>query len=291
MLLYSTERVQQIIMSEDREQEEQRIIGENIQKLVGLDEEAYPALATVFRKAPTFRAHICQIWEYMQQHPTPVGRDSNGSGNGYWFVPVSYLMQQHRGAANTWQSHIALADHFGLLWRVKPDEKSNFYLFREEYERAKQKQQRPRAAYRIVEYTPERLEAANQRAAEHIRNKGRLSSWRKSDFISMYGQQAADRLYHDGRKIPEREAAARQAFIEVVKDQVDRNGYTTPEAARQQALQHLPAGAERWAALEKVMQSKTALLLAAGFQYRPPKREQREKFGLTGQNWIIIRAQ
>ena len=275
----------------DREQEEQRIIGENIRKLIGLDVEAYPALAAVFRKATTFRAHICQIWEYIQQHPTPVGRDNNGNGNGYWFVPVSYLIQHHHGTADTWQSHITLAEHFGLLQRVKPDKNSNLPLFREEYERAKQKQQRPRAAYRIVEYTPERLEAANQRAEEHIRNKGRLSSWRKSDFISMYGQQAADRLYHDGRKIPEREAAARQAFIEVVKDQVDRNGYTTPEAARQQALQHLPAGAERWAALEKVMQSKTALLLAAGFQYRPPKREQREKFGLTGQNWIIIRAQ
>ena len=67
----------------DREQEEQRIIGENIRKLIGLDVEAYPALAAVFRRAATFRAHICRIWEYIQQHPTPVGRDNNGNGNGY----------------------------------------------------------------------------------------------------------------------------------------------------------------------------------------------------------------
>lgn len=273
----------------DREQEEQRIIGENIQKLVGMDVEAYPALATAFKRAATFRAHICRVWEYMWHHPTPVRRDSNG--NGYWFVPVSYMVEQHQGTRESWQAHIVLADMFGLLMRVRPDKNSKLDLLRDEYKRATKARERPRTAYRVVEYTPERLREADRQADEYMRRGGKFGHVRKADIIGMYDQQAANVLYRDGRRITTEEAAARQAFIEAVKDQVDRNGYTTPGAAKQQALQHLSAGTETWRALEKVVQSKTALLLAAGFQYRPPKREQREQFGLEGQAWLITRTQ
>lgn len=247
----------------------------NIKVLCEFNPVTYPYLSRLFNIS-SLRRHLCVIWEYMAAHPHPRAKDAHG--NGYWSIPVSHLISLHGGTRETWQSHIIFATDAGLLRRVRPDKHSILPELKEEYEEALAKGRRPATFFRVVQYTDETLRAADEKAKQYRDSGLSISHITKADIIRVFGQQRANELYRDGRRVCDGEEEAWSIAVSAAKEQIAERGYATPE----EATAALPPASRR-----KIMTRKKTLAAMAGCTYHAPTQEEKQRLCLTSREWIM----
>lgn len=276
---------------------DQEILRDNIAQIEGLDPESYPTLyRLLFRGNSSLHAHLLHILTYMQTHRIPFETDQNG--RGYWKIPVAYLVREHGGTVESWQSHIIFLLDAGLLSRIRPDQRSVLPRLREEWQRALERGQRAAACYRVVCYTDERLAQAEEVAARYVQAGIGISHLTKTDVIRASGQQRADELYRTGDQIadPERWVLAR--IKEKILADIEGNGYARWDdiysVVQREIIPDPFVGCDdeeesRMRALEKIDKRKKAVCRLAECEFHPPRREDRERFELEDHGWIITK--
>jgi len=276
---------------------DQEILRDNIEQLEALDSDRYPMLHRLFfRGNSSLHAHLLHILTYMQVHPIPFEVDQHG--HGYWKIPVGYLVREHGGATEAWQSHIMFLLDAGLLERIRPDQRSSLPRLREEWQRALAEGQRAAACYRVVCYTDERFAQAEEVAARYVQAGIGVSHLTKTDVIRASGQQRADELYRTGDQIADPERWVLTRIQEKILADIEGNGYARWDdvwSAVQREIMpdpfadHDDAEESRMRALEKIGKRKKAVCRLAECEFHPPRREDRERFRLEDQSWIITR--
>lgn len=277
---------------------DQEILRDNIAQIESLDPERYPALYRAFyRGNSSLHAHLLHILTYMQSHPFPFEMDRHG--RGYWKIPINYLMREHGGSAESWQSHIVFLIDAGLLFRIRPDANSVLPRLREEWKRALQERQRAASCYRIVAYTAATLNAAEQVAARYASAGVGLAHITKTDVIRVSGQQRADEIFRTQDEIGTPEGWAWERLRELILRNIEADGYAKWQpaytAVKNELLQEsFERPDDRCVgscidAIEKANMRKKAVCRSFGCDYHPPRRADREQFGLEDQSWIITR--
>jgi len=276
---------------------DQEILRDNIEQLEALDSDRYPMLHRLFfRGNSSLHAHLLHILTYMQTHPIPFEADQNG--RGYWKIPVGYLVREHGGSVESWQSHIVFLLDAGLLSRIRPDQRSSLPRLRAEWQRALAEGQRAASCYRVVPYTEQRLGNAEEVASRYVQAGVGVAHLTKTDVIRVSGQQRADELYRTGDEVgaPEQWALAR--IGELILAEIEANGYAKWEPAYNQARNDLLPEAldprnesvgSRIDAINKMEKRKKAICRLLGCDYHPPRRADRERFELEDQGWIITK--
>ena len=228
------------------------------------------------------------------------------SQGGVLFFAISerYLMhwwdQQRMGAPlgsfNTWQGTLILLIHSGLLGRIVASDGSVIHNFRTVYEAAVEKGQRVENILFVPDYTPEILQAAEQCIAEQ-RKHSSLSGVTKTAIILSSGQDAANKLYLDGRTLTVEVRAILHDLALRINKTVEAQGYVTKEdllkATGDYMLRHhgYRRKRERQQArrnVERVWEKyKRDVLNETGMDYRKPSAEEKRRFSLTDDRWII----
>lgn len=259
------------------------VIRANIATISTLDPVSFPNLTLLF-KHTSLRLHLVQYLTYMLEHPYPVEVDQ--SGRGYWSIPISYMRSMHGGTAETWQSHTVFLVLMNLLGRIRPNSRSILPAFKEAYHKASEAGRRPSSFFFIDEYTPEALAFAEWQAIRYREAGISVSHLTKTEIIRMEGQECADLIYMDFREVSHEEQEIREWILEVIADQTSRHGYTTPDAV-EAAIYHNLRDDER-RLYDKLMYHKKALCTAVGCEYRPPRKDDKERFALNSAGWIIV---
>lgn len=277
---------------------DQEILRDNIEQLETLDPERYPMLHRALRRGnSSLHAHLLHILTYMQVHPIPFEVDQHG--HGYWKIPVGYLVREHGGATESWQSHIMFLLDAGLLERIRPDQRSVLPRLREEWQRALVRGQRAAGCYRVVPYTEERLAEAEEVADRYAQAGVGLAHITKTDMIRVSGQERADILYRTSDEVGEAEEWVLELIGEKILEVIETNGYARWERPysdlkNELLLEHFADPdnervLKRVSALEKMGVRKKAVCRQFGCDYHPPRRADRERFNLTDQSWIITK--
>lgn len=255
----------------------------NIATILHLDPESFPSL-TSFLKRTTLLYHLLQYLTYMADHPYPVVVDH--SGRGYWKIPITYMRTMYGGTAESWQSHTVFLILLGLLGRIRPSSKSVNPAFKEEYRKAIETDRRPASFFFIEEYTSEALAYAERQATRYREAGVSVSHLTKTDVIRMEGKEKADLLYMDMRDISVQEARIRQRILSSIADQIQKHGYATPD--RIEAAVCYGMMWEERQIYDKLMHHKKALAYEVNCEYRPPRKDDKERFGLDNAGWIMV---
>lgn len=168
--------------------------------------------------------------------------------------------------------------------------------FRSVYERAVETGQRVENILYVPSYTPEVLQTAEQRIAEQ-RQYSSLSGVTKTAIILSSGEDAANKLYLDGRRIPSAiSRTLHDLMVRVIKT-VECQGYTTKAALLKATSDYMIRhyGYRREAEKQRVRHEveqvwdryKRTVLTETGMAYRKPSADEKRRFGLTDDHWII----
>lgn len=168
--------------------------------------------------------------------------------------------------------------------------------FRSVYEAAVEKGQRAENILYVPTYTPEVLQAAEQCIAEQ-RKYSSLSGITKTAIILSSGEEAANQLYLDGRRIPVDVTQTLHDMILRVNNTVEAQGYITKHALLKATGDYMirHSGYRRKAERERVRRDvelvwdkyKRTVLTESDMDYRKPSADEKRRFGLTDDRWII----
>lgn len=202
------------------------------------------------------------------------------------------------GSLSTWHGSLILLIHIGLLGRIIASDGSVIDNFRSVYEFAKGKSQRVENILHVPSYTPELLKTAEERVAAQ-RQVSSLSGIGKTAIILSSGDEAADKLFLDGRRIPVMVSQTLHDMAVRITKTVENQGYMTkaallkatgdymqrhPTYRREKDRQHAPDDVKQiW---DKY---KRSVLNETNMEYRKPTAEEKQRFGLANDRWIITR--
>lgn len=170
--------------------------------------------------------------------------------------------------------------------------------FRSVYEYAKTNSQRVENILYVPNYTPEVLLTAEQRVADQ-RAVSSLSGIGKTAIILSSGEDAANQLFLDGRKVPVKTAHTLHDMAMRVKLTVESKGYMTRDELLDATAAYMirRAGYHRdkersriRGEVERVWNKyKRCVLLDTGMAYKKPSAEEKRRFGLCDNRWIITK--
>lgn len=279
---------------------EQEILRDNIAQLEALDPKKYPMLyRMLYRRNSSLRAHLLHMLTYMQAHPIPFEVDQQG--RGYWKIPKVYMMKTYGGSSESWQSHLAFLLDAGLLVRIRPDQRSILPRLREEWQRALATGQHAAGCYRVVPYTEERLAEAEAVATRYAQAGVGVAHVTKTEVIYASGQEQANILYRTSDKVGDAESWVREKLGEKILAAIEADGYARWEpiysdVKNELLLKHLADRADenvkkRINAIKKMDTRKKEVCRQFGCDRHPPRRADRERFGLEDQGWIITKVE
>ena len=148
----------------------------------------------------------------------------------------------------------------------------------------------------VPTYTQEVLQAAEQRVAEQ-REVSSLSGIGKTAIILSSGEDVANKLFLDGRKVPVTVAQTLHDMALRVSNTVESQGYITREELLKATTAYMirRAGYQRGKEMAFVRHEveqvwdkyKRSVILMTGMTYRKPSKEEKKRFGLVDDRWII----
>ena len=200
------------------------------------------------------------------------------------------------GSMSTWHSSLILLIHFGLLGRIIASDGSVIDNFRSVYEHAVTKGYRVENILYVPTYTQEILQTAEQLITQQ-RQVSTLSGVTKTAIILSSGQDAANRLYLDGRRIPSHVAYTLHDMIVRVTKTVEHQGYITKDALLKASSDYMIRhyGYRRTKEKQEVrleteriwVRFKRTILSETGMTYRRPSADEKVRYALHNDRWII----
>ena len=257
-----------------------------IAALQKMNPEEYPTLYRELhiRKDALLR-RLVQIIELGQRFP-----------DWAWYpAAVEELIKQYRGSASTWQACKTYLVTVGLLEVRRPTGESMTKAMRESVKRAG-KGRKTVLWYRVPDYTPERLQAAEQAAARYKAKGVNRTGLTIQGVIVAQGQDTAKKRLADWRKRSHKDRAAEYEIIRQIQIAIRRKGYATKDGIIQRAAK-ITARVEKVDFIEalyyvrRVWTNRNKRLLSrARAHYGRPTKQQKEQFHLKGNGWIITPA-
>ena len=155
--------------------------------------------------------------------------------------------------------------------------------------------------FAIPIFDDEILSEAEARAKKLIENGYKQSTFSKKIVIETFGQNFADKIFLDKRKITSAELERESLVFCIIANQVKQNGYTTKEAVIQELLFQIDLFEyKQYEALEDVKQDKykfvcnlfykTLFQVKKMYEYKPLNKEQKESLciDINSKKWYIV---
>lgn len=171
--------------------------------------------------------------------------------------------------------------------------------FRSVYEFVKEKRQRVENILYVPTYAEEVLQEAEQCVAAQ-RQASSLRGIGKTAIILSSGEDAANKLFLDGRKIPVMVSQTLHDMAVRITKTVENQGYITKaallKATGDYMYRHAVYHRERdrkqtHRNVEQVWDKyKRSVLSETGMVYRKPSADEKKRFGLADDRWIITEA-
>ncbi len=279
------------------------ILDEDIRVIQNADPEQYPNLILRNQEYYGVIRHLIGLMEYMLSFDSPTKLRGVPA-----FFPVTIeglknwcqdRIDAITGSTQTWQGHLMYLTACGLVKQFR--------------------QQTPGQARRgitlrsVPAYTPELLAQAEAIAARFTAAQIKLTRFSKKDAIAVLGQKQADKLYLDKREVPTAYKATCDMLAKIITQQIRRKGYTFPREVfgilkrriwkekgfrleidpnddSPETQRELVAQRDSMLVILQARERLRAICTACGCEYRPIRREDREKLHLDkdDRSWIII---
>lgn len=265
-------------------------------------EEKYPFLYRLIKRRLRF---LTQLIEYSREKRfSPVARKE---GNYYFFASSRYLSSKYFSSYNTWNRNISIFCTLGLLNKVKIDKNrmAERRITRETKALAMKmniddhEKLSPINYYTIPIYNRELLMEANQRAKVLLDNNFRANGFSKFFLIKVFGQEFADKIFHDERYISEYSQYVQTQIEKFILNDIKRHGYTTKDRILRY-VQVNYSQMQPWEhGFKKEIQSKKAILNREfdrsiseikdkyNLEYRKANKELKERFKLATSKTVI----
>ena len=211
-----------------------------------------------------------------------------------WFpAATDKLIDAYGGSASTWQTYKNYFVLVGLLDQRRPTKKSTSGFMKESLRRAEQSHHRPVMWYRVPEYTPERLQAAEQAIQRHKAAGINRTNLTVQGAIIAHGREITKKRLVNWSSRSYSDKNAEQEIIRQIKMAVNRKGYALKDdvirrAAQCTATREKTDLAEALCYIRNLWANRSKRLLSlAGMRYGKPTGEQKAQFRLKNSGWII----
>ena len=267
----------------------------NLSVLNTLDEAVYPTLAALKRRTSVIRhleglllnmlAHAYPIWPKNHEHYFPIGKEALEAwckDNG---IP---------GSSVSWQGHLIFLEDCGLTKSFRPIGQSDDPILQTAIDYATENGYPNAVTFRTVpRYSKEVLAHAEEIAAIYTSCHANLSHLAKADVIRIRGVEIADALYHDRRIISMQERRAHDAWLEVVNETIDEHDFAVKDQVIRAVRQRLPRNKPYRDAIRKLKDRTRNLANEANCEYRPIRKNDRERWDIPERytGWIIAKKQ
>ena len=269
---------------------------DNLEILDTITKEEYPAMFDELHKyGRAMLRRLMQLIEYFYSVRKEKHTATDNKGREWFFVSIDYLIFLYGGSAETWNEYTKYWAAIGLLFIIKPTEKSVWWPFKISVRQAANNHRRAVLHYHIPDYIPDVLEAAENKIkqfrAAGINRKG-LS---KDSIIEAMGQDAANRIFVDGRKKSRRGRNAEKWIKQEIIKQIELKGYALKDKA-------LYAGARKIMRLcemdlmealcyvRRVWKNRSKYILdRIGCTHHRPTAAEKKLYHLCSNGWIITR--
>ena len=268
----------------------------NIEILMMLDAEEYPAL---YKKLHAYGGAMLAklsnvITTFQGREPAYTDR----TGRKWYFSSFRFWVGAYGGSLSTWSDIIHYSAAVHLLEIVKPTKKSIPAPMRKAWKTAKGKGQQAELFYHVPPYSLDVLSAAEHEIRLLNEQGINRSGFTKAAAILAVGQDAANHVFIDGRRMSAKEKATERELIKAIKAGIIRRGYITKEAAMRAARVQLVSRkrrmkkAEAVSRINRIWKSRNKHILSdAEAVYHRPSKEEKARFGLDCDGWIITAKQ
>lgn len=212
-------------------------------------------------------------------------------GHCYFFYPLSnfaHYGSMYARTELTWEKTVVLFTCVGLIDRYMPTSKTATQKYEKKaLQTAKeQSHKRSTAFYSIPEYTEEHLYHMEEQARKWIEGHGNCNSFSKSTIIDIFGNDLANKIYQDKRRKPWKKTKAERDMAHILIRQLILNGYTTRNRLIAEVAEDYP-NESTYTARETWDRAHYRILQEVGARHHRPTQEEKEKYNLKGEGWII----
>lgn len=287
-------------------------INHNLSILENFEDEKYPTLA-IYRRQRVFQ-HLNGIMLNMLAHEFPVYLQQS---QRYFMIGKLQLedwCKRHGipGSAKSWQGSLIFLNDCGLIKCFRPVEDNTTPSLERIYSSILPISGKYPTLRSVPRYNDTILRHAEHIAQIYYSKHVALTKLTKTDVIRCRGQEVADSLYLDGRKISGEELYVYELYKQVMVCRIQANGYAEKDEILEQVneimirKQHfqciicdhilnekesneLNRQTPFWDAYKKIKERTAQLAADAGYTYHPIRNIDRERFHLpdTMMNWII----
>ena len=235
------------------------------------------------------RYRIQCILDYIQQGgPAFYLEGIEQAGKSWICIPYNKLVGGYQGSTGTYASVINFMLLAGMLEKFDPTRGDNAgeWLAQSAGEYAKREgNRRPAIYYHLPAWNEATLARAEELASDRRRLKTLL------DMIDREGVTAAQDAYDTDRQEKKVVSEARLIMAEVVADQLNRNGYTTKKRIIM-GMRGTRRKCIKAVVLRRLVDEyMRTFCLEYALEYRRPTKEQREKWNLKTQTFIVYRRE
>ncbi len=214
-----------------------------------------------------------------------------------WYpASVDKLIEKYGGSASTWQSNREYLAAIGLVKVRKPGKNTASKALQESVRRAKEGR-RAVNWYAIPDYTPELFKAAEQTAERFKSNGVNRKGLTMQGVIVAIGKKQAQKAVVDWRMRSARDKVMEREIIRQIKMTVKRKGYAIKDsilrrASKVTATKNKIDYIEAFYSVVNVWANRNKRLLSmAGMKYGRPNKEEKQRFKLKTNGWIITQAE
>jgi hypothetical protein len=284
----------------------------NRKAIQGITPEAYPYLYQLL----TQRNNALQgrLLAMLQRMQTIDNQEKDRDGNYWYYESLRHFAVSGQESARTpitWYKSIILLCCLGLIWRQKPTEDATtpYQVSANSHRRTDiNAQWQAIGFYSTPEYTPVVLDQAERRAKAWIQRGATIRGLSKETIIEVFGQRVANMIYQDERRKTNLHKELESIFIKQAKAQIKVNGFTTKEGiikgtveATYQAflkkecvspllMPEEEARRRAWQEVKRVYENRGKILLERSkLIFRRPTNEEKERYGLDGNGWIMLK--
>lgn len=251
--------------------------------------EAYPSLYHILHKnSHSLFSRLQFIFDKAEYTENQVLKDH---GDFYFFCTLTRFA--HDGSAyahtrETWERTVILFACIGLIKRSLPEYKAKNTAYEKKALRTakEQEHQRATAFYTIKPYTEEHLHHMEEMARKWIDGHGNFSDFSKTTIIKIFGYDVADIVYQDTRDESERKTELERRLAHILQIELFTHPYTTKETLIRRMVEADPEISYREA---RATWDRTHhdIMQATGARHHRPTAEEKERYSLNGNGWII----
>lgn len=212
--------------------------------------------------------------------------------SGQFFVSCRYMERHYKGSFNTWNRNLNVFATLGLLEKVPANERE---IITKDVNGIVQ--ENPINIYVLPRYTDEQLDYAESIAYQLVENKFTLNAFSKIFLINVFGQDFADEIFHDDRKITAFSDYVTKQIERFILDDIEKNGYSTKQRVLNGTkidLAHVKTNEygfhnkSKRNILNREFQRRIADICNRNrLKYRPADKRLQLELNLTSNRWVI----